>query len=52
MAIGFAGEAFPIVLNCQHHIPGTERELDEHLASSTVLESVTHCFLRDAVKLG
>ena len=51
MAIGFAFEAFPIVLNCQHHVLGTERELDQHLASSTVLESVTHCFLRDAVKL-
>jgi hypothetical protein len=28
-----------------------DRELDQHLACSTVLESVTHCFLRDAVKL-
>ena len=29
----------------------TERELDQHLASSTVLDGVTHCFLRDPVKL-
>src|SRR4029453_7366018 len=51
VAIGFAVEAFPVVLNCQHHVLGTERKLDDHLASSTVLDSVTHCLLRDAVKL-
>ena len=51
MAIGFAVEAFPVVLNCQHHVPWTERELDEHLPGRTVFDGVTHCFLRDAIKL-
>ena len=39
MAIGFAVEAFLVVLNCQHHVLGTERELNEHLASSAVFEN-------------
>ena len=40
-----------VILYRQHHLPMTACELDQHLASSTVLDSVTHCFLSNPVKL-
>jgi hypothetical protein len=51
MAVGFGVKTLTVILDRQHHAAITERELDQHLASSTVFDSVTHCFLRDSVTL-
>ena len=51
VAIGFGLKTVTVVLDRQHHVTITECELYQHLASSAVFEGVTHCFLRDAVKL-
>ena len=45
------GETFSVIPYRQQQIIMIESEIDLHLASRTVLDSVTHCFLSDPVKL-
>ena len=51
IAVGFGVKALTVILDRQHHVAMTECELDQYLASSAMLDRVTHRLLRDPVKL-
>src|SRR5262245_32069599 len=51
LAVGFSVKSFPVVLYRQHHLAIAKCELDQYFARSTVLDCITHRFLRDPIKL-
>src|SRR5262245_19421830 len=51
MAVRLGIKTLAVILYDQQHVLMTERELDQHLASSTMLHSITHRFLSNPVHL-
>src|SRR5262249_21333642 len=51
LAVGFGDKSFPVVLYSQYHLAIAKCELDQYFASSTMFDCITHCLLRDSVKL-
>ena len=51
VAVRLGVKPLPVVLYGQHHVTVAECELDQYLASSTMLDRVTYSFLSNSVKL-
>ena len=51
VAVRLGVETLTVILYGQEHVSMTERELNKHLASSTMLHRVTRRFLSNPVKL-
>src|SRR6516164_9411828 len=51
LAVGVGVKSFPVVLYRQYHLAIAICELDQYFAGSTMFDGITHCLLRDPIKL-